>query len=67
MNSHHGSEETNLTGIHGDSGLICGLAQWVKGSSVAVSCSVGHRHGPDLALMWLWYRQEARAPIRPVA
>ena len=28
--SHHGSVETNLTGIDEDTGLIPGLAQWVK-------------------------------------
>ena len=30
----------NLTSIHGDKGLILGLTQWVKGSGVAVSCSI---------------------------
>ena len=30
MSSHHGSVVTNLTNIHGDMGLIPGLAQWIK-------------------------------------
>ena len=32
------------------------------GSSVAVSCGVGHRGGLDPALLWLWLA--AVAPIR---
>ena len=38
-----------------------------QGSGVAVSCCVGHRHGSDLALLWLWGRPAATAPIRPLA
>ena len=41
----------NPTSIHNDSGLIPGLTQWVKGSGVAVSCIVGHRHGSDLVFL----------------
>ena len=44
------------------------LVQWVKGSiSVAMSCGVGCRHGSDLALLWLWRRPAAVAPIQPLA
>ena len=32
-----------------------------------MGCGVGHRHGSDLALLWLWCRQEATAPNRPLA
>ena len=48
---------------HEDVGSICGLIQWVKGSGIATSCGVGHRCGSDLALLWLWYRLAAAAPI----
>ena len=37
------------------------------GSSVAVSCGVGRRRSSDLALLWLWRRPAATAPIRPLA
>ena len=37
------------------------------GSSVAVGCGVGHRLGSDPALLWLWCRPAAAAPIRPLA
>ena len=36
-------------------------------SSVAMSCGVDHSCGSDLVLLWLWWRPEAVAPIRPLA
>ena len=32
-----------------------------------MGCGVGHRCGLDLALLWLWCRPAATAPIRPLA
>ena len=34
---------------------------------VAVTCGVGRRHSWDLALLWLWCRPTAAAPIRLLA
>ena len=31
-----------------------------------MSCSVGYRHGLDLAVLWLWRRLAAVVPIRPL-
>ena len=45
---------TNPTRNHEAMGSIPALAQWVKGSGVAVSCGVGCRCGSDLALLLLW-------------
>ena len=32
-----------------------------------MSCGLGHRHGSDVALLWLWHRPAATAPIWPLA
>ena len=32
-----------------------------------MSCGVGLRRSLDLALLWVWCRPEATAPIRPLA
>ena len=32
-----------------------------------MSCGVGHRHDLDLALLWLWRRPAAVAPVGPLA
>ena len=32
-----------------------------------MSCGVGRRPGSDMALLWLWCRPVATAPIRPLA
>ena len=58
---------TDPTRNHGVVGSVPGLAQWVKGSGVAMSCGVGCRRGSDPALVWLWRRLAATAPIGPVA
>ena len=43
----------NLTSNYESMGSIPDLAQWVKGPSVAMSCSVGHKRGSDPTLLWL--------------
>ena len=57
----------NPTTIYGDVGSILGLTQWVKALAMncAMSCGVDHRCSLDLALLWLWCRPAAMAPIQP--
>ena len=45
-----GAAEMNPTRNHEVASSIPGLAQWVKGSGVAVSCGVGCRCSLDLVL-----------------
>ena len=52
----------NPTRNHEVVGPIPGLAQWVN-----MSCGVDCRHSWDPALLWLWRRLVATAPIRPLA
>ena len=32
-----------------------------------MSCGVGHRHGSDPVLLWLWCRLATVTPIQPLA
>ena len=53
----------NLTRNHDVAGSIPALAQWVGDLAVAVSYGVGRRCGWDPALLWVWGRLVAAAPI----
>ena len=56
----------NPTSIHEDEGSILGLAQVGSGSSVAMSCDVGHRPGSDPTWLWLWCNLAAPARMQPL-
>ena len=66
--SRRGAAETNPTRNHEVAGSMPGLAQWVKDLlRIAMSCGVVLRRILDLALLWLWRRLAATAPIRRLA
>ena len=44
---------TNPTSNYEEAGVIPGLAQWVKGSGIAMNNGVSCRRGWDVALLWL--------------
>ena len=67
QSSRRGTAETNPTRNHEVGGSIPGLAQWANDPVSPVSCGVGRRRGSDPALLWLWRRPAATAPIQPPA
>ena len=58
---------TNVTRDYEVEGSIPALAQWVDDPGIDMSCGVGGRRGSNPALLWLWRRPGATAPIRPLA
>ena len=56
----------NLSSIHEDVGLIPGLAQCVRDLVLHELCGLGHTHGLDPELLWLWHRLATAASVRPL-
>ena len=49
---------------------LVSMRMWVQSLaslSIAMSCGIGYRHSSDPALLWLWCRPAAEAPIGPRA
>ena len=57
----------NPTKNHEVAGSVPALAECVSDPALPRSCGVGCRRGSDPALLWLWHRPAATAPIRPLA
>ena len=53
--------------LYEDAGSIPGLTQWVGSLEVSQDASVGRRCSSDPALLWLWHRLAAAAPVRRLA
>ena len=51
---------------HEDVGLNPSLTQWIKGYGIFVRCGVCHKHGTDLAMLWLLHRSVAAVLIQPL-
>ena len=64
--SHCGSAEMNSTSIHEDEVLIPGISQGAKDPALPSAVMWLHS-GSDLALLWLWCKPAAIAPIRLLA
>ena len=62
--SHRGSVETNLASMRTQVQSLASLSALRSG--VATSWGVCHRHGSDLALLWLRCSPAATAPIQPL-
>ena len=56
-----------LHSVGDDAGSIPGLTRWVKNLVSSKAEMVGCRCGLDPALLWLWCRLAAAAPISPLA
>ena len=57
---------TNPSSIHEDAGSIPASLSGLR-IRHCLNCGVGFRYSSDSALLWLWYRPAAAAPIRPLA